>query len=100
MVSNQQRLRLKILGVFIGCCGGSDRASARPTIRVYSASLGSMNHSHGLNVCPAWFAWAINNPLRRWLHKPGEMFAGLVAPGFVVLETGCGSGPFTTALAD
>ena len=53
-----------------------------------------------LSVCPVWFACVLNNPLRRWLHKPDEMLGGLVAPGFVVLEIGCGSGPFTTVLAE
>src|SRR2546427_776720 len=52
-----------------------------------------------LEVCPAWFAWAINNPLRRWLHKPEEILGRLIAPGFTVVELGCGSGPFTLALA-
>src|SRR5687768_17555753 len=54
---------------------------------------------HRSNICPAWFAWVLNNPVRRWLHKPEKFLDGLVAPGSVVLEIGCGSGPFTTALA-
>lgn len=54
----------------------------------------------GNDVCPAWFAWVINNPLRRWFHKPDEIFGQLIAPGFTVVELGCGSGPFTTALAE
>jgi len=65
-----------------------------------SASCGLLNRSPGLNVCPAWFAWVINNPLRRWLHDPAEVLHGLVSPGSVVLEIGCGSGPFTIALAE
>lgn len=52
-----------------------------------------------IDVCPAWFAWVINNPLRRWLHNPEEILGRLVAPGFTVVELGCGSGPFTIALA-
>ncbi|MCI0541455.1 MAG: class I SAM-dependent methyltransferase [Verrucomicrobiales bacterium] len=52
-----------------------------------------------MDVCPAWFAWAINNPLRRWIHRPNEILGQLVAPGFTVVELGCGSGPFTIALA-
>jgi ubiquinone/menaquinone biosynthesis C-methylase UbiE len=52
-----------------------------------------------IDVCPAWFAWVINNPLRRWLHKPEEILGRLIAPGFTVVELGCGSGPFTVALA-
>ena len=58
-----------------------------------------MSRSPDIDVCPAWFAWAINNPLRRWLHKPEEILGRLIAPGFTVVELGCGSGPFTIALA-
>lgn len=52
-----------------------------------------------IDVCPAWFAWVINNPLRRWLHNPDEILGRFIAPGFTVVELGCGSGPFTIALA-
>lgn len=58
-----------------------------------------MSRSPDIHVCPAWFAWVINNPLRRWLHKPEEILGRLIAPGFTVVELGCGSGPFTIALA-
>jgi ubiquinone/menaquinone biosynthesis C-methylase UbiE len=58
-----------------------------------------MSRASDIDVCPAWFAWAINNPLRRWLHKPEEILGRLIAPGFTVVELGCGSGPFTTTLA-
>lgn len=50
-------------------------------------------------VCPARFAWFIDNPLRRWLHKPEAILGGLVAPGATVLDLGCGPGTFTLALA-
>ena len=50
-------------------------------------------------VCPARFAWFIDNPLRRWLHKPEAILDGLVAPGCTVVDLGCGSGPFTVELA-
>jgi ubiquinone/menaquinone biosynthesis C-methylase UbiE len=59
-----------------------------------------MNQTHCFGVCPAWFACVINNPVRRWLHNTDDIFAGLVRPGFTVIELGCGSGPFTTALAE
>src|SRR5687767_9996518 len=58
-----------------------------------------MSRSPDTAVCPAWFAWAINNPLRRWLHKPEKIFGRLITPGATVVELGCGSGPFTIALA-
>ena len=59
----------------------------------------NLSRSLGAGVCPPWFAWAINNPLRRWLHKPEEILGQLIAPGFTVVELGCGAGPFTIALA-
>jgi ubiquinone/menaquinone biosynthesis C-methylase UbiE len=57
-----------------------------------------MSRSSDIDVCPPWFAWVINNPLRRWLHKPEAILGRLIAPGFTVVELGCGSGPFTIAL--
>ena len=50
-------------------------------------------------VCPARFAWILDNPLRRWLHKPEAILGGLVAPGSTVLDLGCGPGTFTLELA-
>src|SRR5262245_39917742 len=50
-------------------------------------------------VCPARFAWVLDNPLRRWLHKPEAILGGLVAPGSTVLDLGCGPGTFTLELA-
>jgi ubiquinone/menaquinone biosynthesis C-methylase UbiE len=58
-----------------------------------------MNRSSGSHVCPPWFTRVIDNPLRRWFHKPEEILGRLVAPGTTVVELGCGSGPFTIALA-
>ena len=55
--------------------------------------------AHSAHVCPARFAWFIDNPLRRWVHKPETILGGLVAPGATVLDLGCGSGTFTIALA-
>ena len=58
-----------------------------------------MNRSLRTHLCPPWFACVINNPLRRWLHNPEEILGRLIKPGFTVVELGCGSGPFTLALA-
>ena len=59
-----------------------------------------MNQMRCSNVCPPWFAWVINNPVRRWLHRPEEILNGMVEQGFTAVELGCGSGPFTAALAE
>ncbi len=51
------------------------------------------------HVCPWWFAYTFDNPLRRILHDPVEIFRGLVEPGQTVIDIGCGMGYFTLGLA-
>ncbi len=55
-------------------------------------------HEH-MDPCPYWLSGLLDNPVRRWLHNPRRMFAGLVQEGSVVLDLGCGPGTFTLALA-
>jgi ubiquinone/menaquinone biosynthesis C-methylase UbiE len=50
-------------------------------------------------VCPHQISWLIDNFLRRIIHNPRKIFAGLVKDGMTVLDIGCGSGTFTIALA-
>jgi ubiquinone/menaquinone biosynthesis C-methylase UbiE len=50
-------------------------------------------------VCPWWLIWTFDNPLRRLIHDPERIFSGLVAPGQVVADIGCGIGYFTISLA-
>lgn len=54
---------------------------------------------HGDHVCPWWLAYTFDNPLRRLLHPPERLFAGLVAPGQTAVDVGCGMGHFTLGLA-
>lgn len=51
------------------------------------------------HTCPWWLAYTFDNPLRRWLHDPDEIFAGLIKPGQTAIDIGCGMGYFTIALA-
>ena len=51
------------------------------------------------DVCPHWLSGLLDNPLRRWLHDPDTLFAGLLEPGQTALDLGCGPGTFTLALA-
>jgi ubiquinone/menaquinone biosynthesis C-methylase UbiE len=53
----------------------------------------------GDHVCPWWLAYTFDNPLRRRLHPPERLFAGLVGPGQTALDVGCGMGHFTLGLA-
>ena len=57
----------------------------------------TIHDSHA--ACPYWLAWTLDNPVRRWLHNPQEIFDGLVWPGQTVLDLGCGIGYFSLALA-
>lgn len=41
----------------------------------------------------------LDNRVRRLVHNPDRMFAGLIKPGDVILDFGCASGTFTFDLA-
>lgn len=51
------------------------------------------------HVCPWWGGYFIDNPVRRWLHRPERILAPYVQPGMAVLDFGCGMGMFTLAMA-
>ena len=52
-----------------------------------------------IRVCPWWLSCVLYNPLRRLLHNPDRILAGLVQPGQTVMDIGCGPGHFTLAMA-
>lgn len=52
------------------------------------------------HTCPPWLSIVLDNPLRRWLHRPAAMLRGLVHPGATVADLGCGPGVFTLAMAE
>lgn len=51
------------------------------------------------HVCPWWGGYFIDNPLRRWLHKPEQFLTPFVTPGMTVLDFGCGMGFTSIAMA-
>ena len=51
------------------------------------------------HVCPWWFAYTFDNPLRTLFHKPEIMFAPYVKEGMTVADIGCGLGYFSIGLA-
>lgn len=53
----------------------------------------------GDHVCPWWLAYSFDNPVRRLLHDPEIILGGLLRPGQVALDLGCGMGHFTLGLA-
>ena len=50
-------------------------------------------------VCPWWFAYTFDNPLRRLLHNPRKILGPYVKEGDTAVDIGCGMGPFTVELA-
>jgi len=51
------------------------------------------------HVCPWWFAYSFDNPVRRLLHPPERLLAPWVRPGMTVLDVGCGIGHFSLGMA-
>lgn len=51
------------------------------------------------HVCPWWFSYTFDNPLRKLVHRPQEMLAPFVKPGMICVDLGCGRGYFSMDLA-
>jgi ubiquinone/menaquinone biosynthesis C-methylase UbiE len=51
------------------------------------------------HVCPWWFAYTFDNPIRRLFHNPQKMLGRYVKPGQTVVDVGCGMGYFSLGLA-
>jgi ubiquinone/menaquinone biosynthesis C-methylase UbiE len=50
-------------------------------------------------VCPWWYAYLFDHPLRRLIQKPEKILGGFVQPGQTVLDIGCGMGFFSLGMA-
>lgn len=50
-------------------------------------------------VCPWWFGYTFDNPLRRLVHDAEELLAPWIRPGMHVMDLGCGLGYFSLAMA-
>jgi ubiquinone/menaquinone biosynthesis C-methylase UbiE len=51
------------------------------------------------HVCPWWFAYTFDNPLRTLFHDPNKIFSAYVQEGMTVADIGCGMGYFSIGLA-
>jgi ubiquinone/menaquinone biosynthesis C-methylase UbiE len=50
-------------------------------------------------LCPWWFAYTFDNPVRRLLHRPERVVGPYVKEGMTALDIGCGMGHFTIGMA-
>ena len=50
-------------------------------------------------LCPWWFAYTFDNPVRRLLHKPEKVLGPYVKEGMTAVDIGCGMGHFSVGMA-
>jgi ubiquinone/menaquinone biosynthesis C-methylase UbiE len=50
-------------------------------------------------LCPWWFAYTFDNPVRRMLHKPEKVLGTYVKEGMTAVDIGCGMGHFSIGMA-
>jgi ubiquinone/menaquinone biosynthesis C-methylase UbiE len=53
----------------------------------------------GDHVCPWWFAYSFDNPLRWLVHNPEKMLQEFIKEGSTVVDIGCGMGYFSIGMA-
>ncbi len=51
------------------------------------------------HVCPWWLAYAFDNPLRRLIHNPENIFNPYLKTGMTAMDVGCGMGYFSIGMA-
>jgi ubiquinone/menaquinone biosynthesis C-methylase UbiE len=55
--------------------------------------------SDSSRICSWKIAFALDNPIRRIIHNPQKILGGIIEPGQIVLDLGCGPGTFSLAMA-
>jgi len=50
-------------------------------------------------LCPWWFAYTFDNPVRRLLYKPEKVLGPYVKEGMTAVDIGCGMGHFSVGMA-
>jgi ubiquinone/menaquinone biosynthesis C-methylase UbiE len=58
-----------------------------------------LEHRHIGDVCPPSLIWTLDNPIRRLIHNPRRILAGMIREGQTALDLGCGPGVFTLEMA-
>lgn len=64
--------------------------------------MGKMSHilfCQGEHICPWWFTYAIDNPLRRFIQPAEEILKNYIRASDTAIDIGCGFGYFTIAMA-
>ena len=56
-------------------------------------------HFLDCELCPWWFAYTFDNPVRRLLHKPEKVLGPYVKEGMTAVDIGCGMGHFSVGMA-
>ena len=80
--------------------GADEGPRPEPTVAGPTASGAGPATPGGGSLCSAEHAGWLATPLRRLLHDPRRILAGLAAPGETVVDLGCGPGFFTLPLAE
>ena len=52
-----------------------------------------------IHVCPWWFCYTFDNPLRRLVHRPERLLGPYIQKGMTAMDVGCGMGYFSLGLA-
>lgn len=50
-------------------------------------------------VCPWWLYFALDNRIRKMIHKPEQVLDGYIKAGQIVMDFGCGAGTYTIPMA-
>jgi SAM-dependent methyltransferase len=61
-------------------------------------NISNIIFARGEHVCPWWFCYAFDNPVRKLFHDPYKMLSPYVKQGFTVIDIGPGMGYFTIPL--
>lgn len=51
------------------------------------------------HICPWWFAYTFDNPLRRLIHSPERIVGPYLEDGMTAIDIGCGMGYFSLGMA-